>query len=52
VTANEIQDLCDAVSDGAMPPLSYRLMHSQARLSEPDKDAICGWALQIQRPGE
>jgi heme-binding protein len=52
VTANEIQDLCDAVSDGAMPPLSYRLTHSQARLSEPDKDAICGWALQIQRPGE
>lgn len=51
-TANEIQDLCDAVSNGAMPPLSYRLMHSQARLSEPDKIAICDWALQAQRPGE
>ncbi len=52
VTANELQDICDAVSGGEMPPLSYRLVHPEARLSERDKTAVCEWAIQLQRPAE
>jgi len=48
VTSNEIQDLCDAVSDRVMPPRAYRMMHGEARLSESDKNAICDWAIQAQ----
>lgn len=43
-TANEAQDICDEVSDGAMPPLPYKAMHSDARLSQSDKDTLCKWA--------
>jgi hypothetical protein len=46
ITANEIQDICDAVSDGTMPPRPYRTMHGEAHLSEADKNAICDWAIQ------
>ncbi len=50
VTANEIQDICDAVSDGSMLPLAYRLMHPEARLSDSDKNSVCDWADQARSP--
>lgn len=34
------------VSDGDMPLLMYRIMHSDARLSEAQKNVIRDWALQ------
>ncbi len=43
-TRNQLQEVCDAVSDSAMPPRAYRLMHPQARLSPQDVDALCDWA--------
>ncbi len=43
-TPNQIQEVCDAVSDRAMPPRSYRLLHPEARLSQKDIDAFCAWA--------
>jgi hypothetical protein len=43
-TANEIQDICDAVSDGSMPPVAYQIMHPDARLSASDRDLLCDWA--------
>ena len=43
-TRNQLQEVCDAVSDNAMPPRSYRLVHPQSRLSEKDVDALCQWA--------
>jgi cytochrome c553 len=43
-TANQLQEVCDAVSDRAMPPPAYRLMHPQARLSPQDINALCDWA--------
>lgn len=43
-TRNQLQEVCDAVSDKAMPPRSYRLMHPEARLSDKDVDALCQWA--------
>jgi hypothetical protein len=47
-TANEVQDICDAVSNHAMPPLAYRLMHADARISDADADTLCGWALRLR----
>ena len=43
-TRNQIQEVCDAVSDNVMPPRAYRLMHPKARLSKRDIDALCDWA--------
>ena len=43
-TRNQLQEVCDAVSDNAMPPRAYRLMHPEARLSLQDVNAICDWA--------
>lgn len=42
-TANQVREICDAVSDGSMPPKSYRMMHQEARLSSADVDTLCGW---------
>ena len=46
-THNQIAEICDAVSDGSMPPKGYRMMHSEARLSAEDVDALCRWS-QVQ----
>lgn len=48
-TPNEIQEICDAVSDATMPPWRYRLLHSDAALSEEDKNNFCDWANQVRR---
>jgi len=42
-TANELQEICDAVSDGSMPLTSYRLIHRNARLSSEEVSLICKW---------
>ena len=42
-TQNQISEICDAVSDGSMPPKGYRVMHSEARLSAEDVDILCRW---------
>lgn len=43
-TRNQLQEVCDAVSDNVMPPRSYRFMHPNSRLSDKDVDALCQWA--------
>ena len=43
-TANEIEEICDAVSDGSMPLRSYTWLHREARLSPQDVDLICKWS--------
>ena len=40
---NRVQELCDAVEAGDMPPASYALVHWSAVLSADDKRAICAW---------
>ncbi len=47
-STNEIQEICDAVSDGAMPPRRYLLMHPDARLSEAEKETFRTWADQVR----
>jgi hypothetical protein len=43
-STNERLEICDAVSDGSMPLLAYRLLHPKATLSKQDVDLICDWA--------
>jgi hypothetical protein len=38
-----LDEMCDEVEHGAMPIGSYLRLHSRARLSESDKQAVCGW---------
>jgi hypothetical protein len=50
--ATPLEDLIaveKVVKDGSMPPLRYRLMHSQARLSEQEKKRIIDWARRGQQ---
>ena len=39
-----LDEMCEEVEKDGMPLASYRWMHSEARLSEEDKYAICDWA--------
>jgi len=39
--------ICKQVREKEMPPLSYRLMHRESRLSEKDVDAICAWSQSV-----
>jgi hypothetical protein len=41
--AQRLRWTCGEVQDGFMPPLSYRLLHPEARLQQDEKDAICAW---------
>jgi hypothetical protein len=43
-TRNQLQEICDAASDGSMPPRSYRMLHRRARLASADIEALCNWA--------
>jgi hypothetical protein len=38
-----LDDICDEVGDGDMPPWPYVLIHSTARLSDADKSVLCNW---------
>ena len=39
----KLRQICDEVSDGAMPLSSYTPMHPKAKLSEQDKKTLCDW---------
>jgi hypothetical protein len=41
--ADMLDKMCDVVTRRQMPPLPYRLLHPEARLSPDDAKAICGW---------
>jgi hypothetical protein len=36
--------ICKEVRDGGMPPLSYRMMHKDSRLSSEDINVLCSWS--------
>jgi Haem-binding domain len=40
---SHLDEICKVVTEGDMPPLTYTLMHATARLSDSDRQAICGW---------
>jgi hypothetical protein len=41
---NELELICGVVSNGRMPPASYRVLHPESRLEAEDKKLICAWA--------
>ena len=41
---NELESICGVVSNGRMPPASYRVLHPESRLEAEDKKLICAWA--------
>ena len=47
--AHKMEEVCEQVKKGEMPPNNYLWMHSEARLSEADKQALCEWAKSEQR---
>jgi len=40
---NKLDEICEQVQQGEMPPSQYLLIHRDARLSEPDKKLLCDW---------
>lgn len=38
-----LESICGLISTGRMPPRLYRSLHSEARLSETEKKAVCSW---------
>jgi hypothetical protein len=43
-SSNEMEEICDAVSNKSMPLPGYTMIHRDARLSKHDVDSICTWA--------
>jgi hypothetical protein len=43
-TANQLAEVCDAVSKGSMPLPGYTVLHRDAKISTHDVDVICEWA--------
>jgi len=43
-SANEVEEICDAATNGSMPLPRYRLVHREATLSKHDVEVICDWA--------
>lgn len=42
--ANKLKAIAKSVNDGSMPLPSYTIMHTDAKLSEEDKNVIINWA--------
>jgi len=47
--ARKLQETCDEVRRGTMPPLSCRFVHPSAKLTEAEKRILCDWALAERR---
>jgi hypothetical protein len=51
-----LEEICDEVRSGQMPLPSYLIMHTDAQLSESDKNAICAWTdaerAKLQKPAQ
>ena len=41
--ADLLDEMCDLVSTKEMPLWQYRLLHAEARLTDPDEAALCEW---------
>jgi len=42
--AIKLSRICDRITDKEMPPPRYTMIHSDAVLSQQDKDILCNWA--------
>ncbi len=41
----KLDDICEKIGDGEMPPSEYVLIHSAARLSDVDRKLLCEWTV-------
>jgi len=39
----KLTDICDEITEDKMPLPKYLVIHKDAKLSQAEKDAICGW---------
>ena len=39
-----LNDICEVIEEGEMPPANYLMLHKDAVLDEDDTEAICDWA--------
>lgn len=42
--SRKLDEICEEIEKGAMPPSAYVLLHPSAKLSDEDKKALCEWA--------
>ena len=40
---SKLDQICEEVSEGKMPPTSYTMLHPEAKLTEEDKRILCDW---------
>jgi hypothetical protein len=41
--AHELEEICNELLDGSMPDSKYTFIHRTARLTQPDREAVCQW---------
>jgi hypothetical protein len=41
---DELESICGVISNGRMPPPSYKALHPESRLAAEEKKVICSWA--------
>ena len=46
-TQDLVKEICTEVTEGEMPGRGYSLIHPEARLSQSDVQAVCGWSRVI-----
>jgi Haem-binding domain len=42
---DDMESICGVISNGRMPPASYKALHPESRLTAKEKKAICAWAV-------
>jgi hypothetical protein len=43
----KLTDICDEITESEMPPKNYLLVHPDAKLTQQDKDLLCGWVRSL-----
>lgn len=43
--ARKLQQTCEEVKEGGMPPWYYVPLHPESRLSDADRQKVCAWAI-------
>jgi hypothetical protein len=49
--AQKLDEMAKLISSGEMPPWYYRVMHREARLDQPRRDAILRWIARENKAG-
>ena len=48
VANDRLVDICKEIRENGMPPVSYQLLHENARLTPPERASICAWSQSFQ----